>query len=188
MAVLQIRTEKTWQIDPVATPYIGPSIVSRLLSRDRPQGAPGLFDDHDRAAGEALRAVAGGQGKAFPGRQTQGQDQAHRRGPAGSQLPHIAGRPRNADAQHRQTRQSSRDGGPPTTRQDPATRNRTARGQTTIVVSPLSNKSRVANDLRLPLARISHTKKAHRGAESVKVVLREPLLPDPRSHPDADRV
>jgi hypothetical protein len=38
------------------------------------------------------------------------------------------------------------------------------------------------------LARISHTKKAHRGAESAKVVLRERLLTDPRNRPDADRV
>ena len=39
-----------------------------------------------------------------------------------------------------------------------------------------------------PLARISHTKKAHRGAESAKVVLRERLLTDLRNRPDADRV
>jgi hypothetical protein len=38
------------------------------------------------------------------------------------------------------------------------------------------------------LTRISHTKKAHRGAESAKVVLRERLLRDSRNRPDADRV
>src|SRR6266404_8181740 len=36
------------------------------------------------------------------------------------------------------------------------------------------------------LTRISHTKKAHRGAESAKVVLRERLLTDLRNRPDAD--
>src|SRR5215831_2739609 len=38
------------------------------------------------------------------------------------------------------------------------------------------------------LARISHTKEAHRGPESAKVVLRERLLTGSRMNPDADRV
>jgi len=43
--------------------------------------------------------------------------------------------------------------------------------------------------LRPPrLARISHTKEAHRGPESAKVVLRERLLTGSRMNPDADRV
>jgi len=76
-----------------------------------PPGArPHPLDDHDRPAGEALRASPVAQGPAFPRRQTQSHVQAHRRRAAGPQLQIAARRPRHL------TRNTVRSGTPPPSR------------------------------------------------------------------------